>query len=71
LLKSTVFVHQIHLAAYGLLDTGSTQSPKSVFPEVAQNSSSLPCSEKSLNIPDFQVYGHPADMRTTINYGAI
>jgi len=26
LLKSTVFMHQIHLAAYGLLDAGCTQS---------------------------------------------
>jgi len=31
LLKSTVFVHQIHLAAYGLLDTSCTHSAKSVF----------------------------------------
>jgi len=42
LLKSTVFMHQIHLAAYGLLDTGCTQSAKSVFPEVAHNSPRIP-----------------------------
>ena len=30
-----------------------TQSAKSVFPEVAQNSMSFPCSEKSLHIPGF------------------
>jgi len=42
LLKSTVFVHQIHLAAYGLPDTGCNHSAKSVFPEVAQNSLRIP-----------------------------
>jgi len=31
-------MHQIHLAAYGLLDTGCTQSTKSFYPEVAHNS---------------------------------
>ena len=36
------FVHQIHLAACRLLDTGCTQSTKSVFPEVAQNSLRIP-----------------------------
>ena len=49
---STVFVHQIHLAAYGLLDTGCTQSAVS-FPDVAQNSLRIPCSEKSPSIPGF------------------
>ena len=53
LLKSTVFVHQIHLAAYGLLDTVCTQIAKSVFNEVAQNSVSLPSSKKYLSIPGF------------------
>jgi len=42
LLKSAVFVHQIHLAACRLLDTGCSQSAKSVFPEVAQNSLRIP-----------------------------
>ena len=37
LLKSTVIVHQRHLAAYGLLDTSCTQNAKSVYTEVAQN----------------------------------
>ena len=41
LLKSTVFVHQIHLAAYGVLDTGCTRA-QSVFPEDAQNSLRIP-----------------------------
>jgi len=53
LLKSTVIVHHIDLAAYGLLDTGCTQSTKLVFPEVAQNSLKIPCSEKFLTIPGF------------------
>jgi len=53
LLKSTVFVHQIHLAAYTLLDKVCTQIAKSVFNEVAQNSVSLPSSKKYLSIPGF------------------
>jgi len=63
LLISTVLVHQIHLAAYGLLDAVCTQITKSVFPEVVQNSSSFPCSEKSLSIPVFQVCGHPVTVQ--------
>jgi len=37
------------------------------FPQVAQNSQnslSFPCSEKSLSIPGFQVWGHPARLPT-------
>ena len=60
---STVFVYQIHLAAYGLLDAVCTQITKSVFPEVVQNSSSFPCSEKSPSIPVFQVCGHPVTVQ--------
>ena len=56
LLKSTVFVHQLHLAAYGLHDTGCTQSAVS-FPwgctEFPVNSMGFPCSEKSLSILGF------------------
>jgi len=57
LLKSTVFV-----ATYGLLDTGCIQSTKSVFPEVAENSTSFPCSEKSLRFQVFQFCGHPVEL---------
>jgi len=56
LLKSTVFVHQIHLAAHGLLDTGCTHSAVSFLwgcTEFPENSMSFPCSEKSLSIPGF------------------
>jgi len=42
LLKSTVFMHHIHLAAYGLLDAGCIRSTKSAFPEVPQNSLRIP-----------------------------
>ena len=42
LLKSTVFVHQIHLAAYVWLHAGCNKSAKSVFPEVAHNSLKIP-----------------------------
>jgi len=42
LLKSTVFMHQIHLAAYGLLDTDCTQTAKSVLPEATQNTLRIP-----------------------------
>jgi len=52
LLKSTVLMHQIHLAAYGLLDICCTQSAKSIFSEVAQNCLTIPCSERSPSIPD-------------------
>jgi len=69
LLKSAVFVHQIHLAAYGLLDKGCTQSAMSVFPEVAQNSPensmSFPCSEKSRSIPGFPDLWPPCPRNTT------
>ena len=69
LLKSTVVMHQIHLAAHGLLDKGCTQSAKSVFPEVAQNSlknsMSFPCSEKSRSIPGFPDLWPPCPTNTT------
>jgi len=70
LLKSTVFVHHIHLAAYGLLDTGCTRIAKSVFPEVAQNCLRIPWVFYVLRIPwvfqVFQVCGHPEEARTRI-----
>ena len=53
LLESTVFVHQIHLAAYGWPDTGCTQSTKSVFPEVAQNSLRFPRFCMLREIPEY------------------
>ena len=50
LLKSTVFVHQIHLVAYGLLDTRLHPERKVSFPwgctEFPENSMSFTCSEK-------------------------
>jgi len=59
LLKQTVFVHQIHLAAYGLLVIGCSQSTKSVFPEVAQNSLRIPgVFHVQRNLRVFQVCGH-------------
>jgi len=55
LLKSTVFIHQIHLAAYGLLDTRLHTERKVSFPwgcrEFPENSMSFACSEKSQSIP--------------------
>jgi len=51
------------LAAYGLLDTGWTQTAKSVFPELAQNSLRLPWVFHVQRNPRvfqvFQVCGHP------------
>ena len=38
-----------------------------IFHEVAQNSMSFPCSEKSLRTPGFQVCGHPAGTQTVCN----
>jgi len=63
LLKSTDFVHQIHLAAYGLFDTGCIHNVKSVFPEVAQNSLRIPGVFHVQRNPSvhqvFHVCGHP------------
>ena len=53
LLKSTVFIHQIHLAAHRLLDTGCTQSAKAVFPQHVQNSWRIPWVFHAQSIPDF------------------
>jgi len=61
LLKSTVFVDQIHLAAYeyGLLDAACTQSTKSVFPRLPRIPWVFHVKRNPWVLQVFQVCGHP------------
>jgi len=69
------FMHQIHLAAYGLLDTGCTQSAKSVFTEVAHNSLRIPRVFHVQRNPRvfqvFEVCGQPGSETGILDHGRI